>query len=633
MRRTGRYSTIFAAACLALYAACAVAGESPELQLQLNSTDIYIGESVDLYVTEKNVKTPVVPDLTALSADFDYRLLTEQPRSQVSTTIINGRMSQNSSYTYIFRLTPKRPGTLEIPSLKVEADGTKLIGNALQMRVQAAERQDLVIAEVLVSRTRVFPTQPFDVTLKVLVKPLPVEATRDPLAPLQRQNPAIEVNWVDVPDGLSSDDTRSWLQKYITETGVGFTVNGLTVHGFLEQHYAVFSLQTGRERRTGLDGTQIDYFVYELKRTFKPERPGKYTFGPAAVKGHFVDALSGRRFSTKRLVVSADPKTVEVAEVPSPRPATFCGGIGAYDLTASATPTNLRVGDPLTLNLEIKRKPGSGSLDLVKAPDLSANAALAADFDIVDKAPTGESKGDAKKFSYALRPRRAGATLPAIAVTFFDPDTEKFTDASTAPIALTVTQAAQLRPGELVGALPTNNSQEIKSRQEGIFQNITDFRELQNQQVNTVLAIAIAMGSWAAFALMSLLVTNYRRKSSDAVWQRRQRARRGAEEHLAKARSAASGSKSDALRAIRAALVELIADMLNVPAAGMTAHEARQLLKARGVSAERCDETVRLLETIEAAEYGSADAENISALIENAAGLIPKLHRELEALK
>src|SRR5439155_27156769 len=119
-------------------------------------------------------------------------------------------------------------------------------------------------------------------------------------------------------------------------------------------------------------------------------------------------------------------------EVPSPRPATFSGGIGSYNVNATANPTTLRVGDPLTLTLDVQRQVGSGALELISAPDLSANEKLAADFDIIDKAPTGEVKGDVKHLSYGQRPKRAGASIPALPMTVLNRETERFADLSTA---------------------------------------------------------------------------------------------------------------------------------------------------------------------------------------------------------
>ena len=170
-------------------------------------------------------------------------------------------------------------------------------------------------------------------------------------------------------------------------------------------------------------------------------------------------------------------------KVPPTRPATFCGGIGDYRVAASANPTALRVGDPLTLTLDIERGEGSGSLDLISAPDLAANSRIAADFEIVDKNPTGHKDGDVKRFEYALRPKRAGVGIPPLAVSIFNPDTEEFSEIATEPIALDVSDAGHVGASDLVGSLPGSGKEEIKPRAQGIFQNVTDPSELRDERV------------------------------------------------------------------------------------------------------------------------------------------------------
>src|SRR5262249_7043288 len=142
---------------------------------------------------------------------------------------------------------------------------------------------------------------------------------------------------------------------------------------------AVFNLYQGREQRSGLDGRPVNYFVYELRRPLRGEKPGTYALGPALVKGSFVSGQDGTSYTGRRLVVLAPAVRFGVRAAPTPRPATFCGGIGEYGVPATALPAALRVGDPLTLTLDIQREPGSGSLALIAAPDLTAISQLAAD--------------------------------------------------------------------------------------------------------------------------------------------------------------------------------------------------------------------------------------------------------------
>jgi hypothetical protein len=100
---------------------------------------------------------------------------------------------------------------------------------------------------------------------------------------------------------------------------------------------------------------------------------------------------------------------------------------------------------------------------------------------------------------------------------------------------------------------------------------------------------------------------------------------------LAEARTVlASGRSRDALRAIRSAIVGLIADLRNIVGEGLTASEADATLVQASVPAVERDEVRRLLEAIESAEYGSGIVAEAEALLETAEGLIPRLARNLE---
>jgi len=617
----------------------AAAGEAPQLLAQLAADQIYFGESVDYRVTLRNVKDPSPPDLSAFAADFDVSLQGDQSLNQSSVFIVNGQMTQQAVYghAYAYRLTPKRAGTLAVPAPTASADGLKLGGPVLNLRVIAPEKQDFVVLEISAAPAKVYPTQPFDVTLRILIRPLPDAGNRDPLAPLcqARQAPALQISWLETPEGLKADDPHAWLQRYVSNNGVGMTVNNIGAQdafAFFERRAALFNLSAGREKRKGLDGSPVDYFVYELKRTFTGKQPGSYRFGPASLKGSIVNGLAGRQYSGRHVFVVAQPQTVEVRAVPVPRPPAFCGGVGSYKVLATASPTALRIGDPLTLTLAFEALPGSGSLDLISAPDLSANAKLAEDFDIIDKAPTGEAKGAVKRFAYGLRAKKAGPGIPPLTVSTFNPATERFVDVVTEPVKLNITESTQLNAADLVGALPAGQSRELRSHQEGVFQNVMDVAELGDQRVRPLSYIVAVAALWLLYGVLGLFVASWRRRSGDVAWQRRQRAMPEARRVLAEARLAAqNGKREEAARAIRAALVGLLADMRNRPAAGITAQEAGTILAQAGVSSEIAAQAVQVLESIEALEYGSARALDGTALLTEVEELLPRLRQELEA--
>ena len=609
--------------------------QQPEIRVGISAEEIFVGETIDYQVEIRNTETPSAPDVSTLQEQFKVTANGDHSRNQSTTLIINGRVAEETilSHVYLYRLTPTVAGDLTIPSVKVVIDGKELASRPLSLRVLDAEVQDLVIAELQTDRQTIYPTQPFTLSVKVLIRPLP-ESNESPLLPLRRQPPQLQLNWVDLPAGLASGGTSEWLQPLMSQNDTGFRINEISASSgsfFGGSRPAVFELPQARETRNGLDDQPINYFAYELTRQFVPEKTGRYEFGPALVKGTFVEGLNGQEFRGRRIVAIAPAVSVEVREVPSPRPATFTGGIGEYLVAASANPVRLRVGDPLTLNLEFARGSQAGSLELISAPDLSGIPEIVENFEIIDKAPTGRVDGDIKKFAYGLRPKRAGVSLPALNLTNFDPTTEAFTEISTKPIALEVAEASSLSTDELVGAISPSGNKEIRKSDSGIFQNITDLAELQDDHVGLTDWLPVVGGLWCLSLCSVAGVIVHRRRSNDAVGQRRSQARKMAQSRLATVSQFEKDGKSrEALRQIRAALLGLVADTQNQVVEGLTAADVRRILQDVGVSEVDQHAANQLLETIEGTEYGGVDSVNVTSSLEIATKLIDSISPVLQ---
>ena len=90
--------------------ASSFAADAPSVDVRLSSSDIYQGESVECYITLKNVQNASAPDMSAFNADFAVTFLGDQPQNQSSIFIVNGRKSENQTYAhlYAYRLTPKK---------------------------------------------------------------------------------------------------------------------------------------------------------------------------------------------------------------------------------------------------------------------------------------------------------------------------------------------------------------------------------------------------------------------------------------------------------------------------------------------------------------------------------------------
>lgn len=614
-------------------ASVSLAAEEPTIQVEVGAEEIYVGDSLDYLVAIRNTQNPPAPDLTAIKEQFDVVANGDESRNQTSITVINGQMTKRNvfSHIYRYRLTPKSTGDLVIPPVTAAIDGKTIKSSEVQLKVIEPEKQDIVLVEIEISQEKVYPTQPFTVTARVLVHPLANNANTDPLTPVRNQPPNLQITWVDLPTGLSSIGNEQWLQPLISDDQVGFSLNGMRSNDFFSRGRVVFGLLKGRDSRVGLDGKPIRYFVYELTRTITPDRTGEYSFGPVSVKGIFVSGTKNGEYVGKRMVAIAPAKSIEVREVPSPRPPTYCGGIGEYSVVSSASPTKLRVGDPLTLTVEFQRGEQSGSLDLISAPDLSAIPQLSDDFDLVDNNPTGRVEGSIKRFSYSMRPKKSNVSIPELNITTFDPKSDSYVDLRTKPISLDVTNAEKISSGDLVGSMTSQSSSSIKSRSQGIFQNVTDPSELRDQRINPMVWFAAAVGIWCLAGCGIAAISIYRRKISDAGWMRRQQARKSAIRRLSAARSLLTeGKPKEALSTVRAAILCLVADMRNRIAEGLTTVDVSAELDDIAVPETDRKAVISLLESIESAEYGGGALVDPSQAIETAANLISRVYPFLE---
>jgi BatD DUF11 like domain len=627
-----RYFLAMILACLATDTN-AFALQNVEIQVAASASEIFVGESIDFQVVIQNSESPSAPDMSAIKELFDVAEMGNQSLNQSSITIINGRRSQNNSFSHVYqyRLTPKESGDLMIPSATATIDGQVVTSKNLPLRVRAPEVQDAVCLEVTTDQEKIYPTQPFTVTLNIWVQPLSSKRPNiDPLKPLRDNPPHLEINWLETPAGLSTSDKREWLQSMLSSSGVGFTLNEISTRSggfFGGEQAAVFDLAQGRETRARLAGESIEYYKYVLKRTFTAEKAGRYTFGPATLKGTFAaEGLDDRTYLPKRIIAIAPALSVEVRDVPSPRPASFYGGIGEYRWAVSASPTKLRVGDPLTLILDVERTPTSGSLELISAPDLSSIPEIESNFDLIDKNPTGRMEGPIKRFSYAMRPKNAQASIPKLVLTSFDPKTESFVDTTTNAISLDVIEGAAIKSGDLVGAIPMTNSNEIKTRSEGIYQNVTDPTQLKNQHVEWRRWIQALIAIWLLSGTFVACVTFYQHRSADPIRQRKLKAKNAAMRRIDEAREALKrGDSQEAMRHVRASILGLVADTQNRVVDGLTASEVDKALLAVSVSHDDRQNVSTLLESIESAEYGAGKSSDPNATIALASELVTKI--------
>lgn len=593
-----------ALAVAALVFAAGATASAADVAAELSSHETTVGFPVTLYVTVQNASQPTEPPAPQLP-EVDVRSLGAPSRSS-QTTIINGRLSQSSSVTYAWELTPRTPGHHEVPAQTIDVDGRRFTTSPLSFEATAIEPSDHVIAEIIGDRPSVFVGEPLKLTLRLWLQVY--------------HNTQYDVT-------LSPEDTWNLVLADQSQWG--------PFHDSLAKLASERELPPFRQvRRKDREGAERSYYLYELEATVQPQASGSVPGGNVQVLVAYPTGLerAGGLLSFGRLAISGSKMVVADAQLSSTEikplpteghPADFRGAVGQFEIATEATPLEVKAGDPITLRISVS---GGPRLDLLPAPPLAELSQLTENFKVGDEPLAGVVQDDVKYFVATLRPRKAGVTeIPAIPLSYFDPQSATFHTVTSEPIAIDVQPADELALDTIVGGNPSSHSSsEAASADHDPARPMLNFA---NYTGPSVLAWDPPARPWSWLAAMLLPPLAY---AGTVVWQHwnhgwtaspRRRAKLAAKHALDLLDRQATPD------GVALALLSYVADRCAVPVGGLTRREAVFLLDERMPHVAAVHEFDRVLSECESVRFAGAPAEDTYRLVAEARACLSHLEQ------
>jgi len=374
---------------------------------ELDRDTMPLGEQATLSLKFEGVQpqdAPAIPRIAGL--EFQY----VGPSSSFS--FVNGQTS--SSVTYHYTVTAEREGEFTIPALQANVGGQRLASKALKLVV--AKVNAPAVADVAAGREPAF--------LKLVVPKNKVYVGEPMVGEL---------------DLFLRDDVE----------GVNnFQLNGSPTDGF---NAGKTSEQQGMRRRAQL-GNRV-YTVIPLSLPLTAIRPGSLTLGPFTAgvvvtlpsQNQGGDPFFSRFFhqgEQKQVGLTTEPIKVESLPLPAKnQPANFSGAVGNFTMSASAGPTTVTVGDPITVRVQIS---GHGALDAVALPVQDAWRDFKT-YPPTTKVEASDQFGfqGTKTFEQIISPQNADLhELPALSFSFFNPDDGQYHTLTQPAVPLVVRSAA-----------------------------------------------------------------------------------------------------------------------------------------------------------------------------------------------
>lgn len=561
------------------------------VELKVGSRQVFVGEAVDVSIEVSDYQScepPEVPDIPNATLRFS-----STPSTREFTSIVNGRVTSSRTRSYQGELTPLAVGDLLLPAIAVAVDGRVLKTKEILLKVRPSNADQLFAIDVAVGRSRLYVGQRVPLTMTVWVKPAPYGNQVLSAEQMLAQIRPIEMG--PFPRQISNDPRRA---------------------------------------RPRPDGKPDElFYAFDFVTEFVAQRPGRLAFDDVEL-GLAYPAAGGTRNLRARPTVPP----IEVLPVPMEgRPASYNGAVGLFDIKTAADPTNVRVGDPIELTIDIF---GDGPLETLPPPVLSADTRLAEAFRLPTEQLAGETQNARRRFRLTIRAKRDDITeIPPIEYPYFDPSAERFVIARSKPIPLTVAPAAEIAlPDVTIRAPSAAGTPPTLQALDGLHDIETSEAALlaTNSPVTAGLIASIMFAPPALFLLTWAGLVIVQHRASDPARVRRQAALRTAQRRIAQARlqalrtpGASAGSPTAALaHEITAALTGYLADRLGEPPGRFTGPAALEFLRARHVPGTLLETWSGLVQRCDEAAFAGGTAADGEALVTQALACLKTLERQ-----
>ena len=321
----------------------------------------------------------------------------------------------------------------------------------------------------------------------------------------------------------------------------------------------------------------------------------------------------------KSLKVTSNKATIHILPLPEPKPASFTGAVGKFNVTTDLKPaTGLKTYSAAIYRYIIS---GTGNIKYIKAPEIK----FPDQFDVYDPktdVQVNDGAGDMSGrvvMDYTFIPQYAGEfEIPASEFSYFNPETGKYETVTVPARHLSVAK----------GEGQPSNHYRMKNM---------DIRPIKSGDLGLKKSHGYIVDGWTYWLwfllpLLALvaLIAYYRRQLKERADVRRMRSKRAskvAQRRLKAARGfAARNDRSGFYAEMLNALWGYMSDKLSIPVSELSKDNINAELEQYGINEQLRKESMELIDKCEFAQYAPELASgDMNAVLDEAAGIIDRL--------
>jgi len=530
-----------------------------------------------------NLSQPQIPPIPGFS-------IYSSGQSQ-SVSVVNGQMS--SSIVFSFVLTPQKIGKYIIPQMNLQYAGKVFSTNPINIEVVAGQ-----------------------------AVPAPSQSQSASQAPAQSNGPVFVVGSVDKKTAYVNEQITYSFRFYRA-------VQLFSNPQYKPPDFTGFWMEDLPPQSTYYqDVNGQRYFVVELKTAFFPTAPGEYTIGSANLVCSIEDFSSNDFFRSffsggKTQTLATEPIHIKVLPLPqNGKPKDFSGMVGQYKISAETDKTNIECNQPITFKITVS---GKGNIKTISQPQIKELRNLRKYETIASLNVSKENYTvqGSKTFTTMLLPQVPGnLEIPQITTNYFDPVEKVYKIISVPPIGLKVTPST--KPASPIPAAFAAKGIKFLNKDIRYIKTNSLFSKKSKPFYGQPWFLLLQFIPLIALLLSFFYSRHYNRLVNDKRYARLHTAYGVAAKIL---KNTEKGDPAATACAVSDALINYIADKLNLPAAGLTSSIIKNELKKTGIDNELMDEILKIIERCDFAKFAPAKIlqDETNQLYDNTAAIIEKL--------
>jgi len=537
-----------------------------------------------------------------------YKLMGPQTSYSSSTQIINGKVSNETSYSYVYYLQGVKEGKFVIApatftlknkiyssdSLRIEVIGSTSQrqnvnpGNndsANDQEVESSGKDPFI--RLSVNRREITMGEPVVATVKIY--------SRVNIAGIN------EIKYPSFNSFLRSDIATPPLTSLRQEN-----INGTIYGSGVIQQFLLYPQVTGEIK---IDPVEISVLVQQ-----KTKGESDPFFG---------DFFSS--YQTIPKVAASQPVRIKVRPLPGVQPADYSGVVGKLELKATLNKQSVNVNDAVTFKVVLS---GTGNLKIASAPVLK----LSPDIELYDPKVTDDIKNGVngttgqKSFEYLMIPRHNGDySIPPISYSYFNIANGRYEKLTTEEFHFSVQKVSGQNSGATVyGGV---GKEDVKYLGKDIRFIKSDPGTLK--KTDDLLFTKQSFYSAYAFSLFAFLLILFLRRenirrNSDLSQVRNRKAGKVAIKKLQLASVCLKNDETDQFYdEILKAIWGYLSDKLNIPVSDLTRNNAISSLQEQGIDDEIIQSLSKILDACEFERFApSSSGAEVASIYEGASNFI-----------